>query len=219
QPLAGLLLRGADGDDAGVRVVQLGDGLGEDAAVADGAREGVVPGLAVPDGKVVDVPELALRVQRAGDGGVVQGAVEEAGVRWVVVALHGLEVVALQPELAHVAVAGWQLEPVELGERGLLLRRAHVGPDDVGGFDAGVAGDLDLVAVGVALGGRWEVDALTEDVELPAVVDAAQAVFFVAAEEEGRAAVRAVRIQESGAALGVTEGDELLAQDGDADWL
>ena len=77
---------------------------------------------------------------------------QEAGVGGVVVALHGLQVVALLDELGDVAVGPGQLRPLELGERGLLLLRAHVGPDQVALVLAGVGLDLDLALVGVALG-------------------------------------------------------------------
>ena len=68
----------------------------------------------------------------------------------------------------------------------------------------------------VGLGGLvGHVDAVAVDVELPAVVDAAQAGFFVAAEEQGRAAVRAVVLDQADLAVGVAEGDELLAEEQD----
>jgi hypothetical protein len=44
------------------------------------------------------------------------------------------------------------------------------------------------------------------------VVDAAQAIFLVAPEEERRAAVRAVRAQQADASLRVAKGDEVLAE-------
>ena len=55
------------------------------------------------------------------------------------------------------------------------------------------------------------------DVELPAVIDAAQTAFLVAAEEQRRAAVRAEFVDQADAALGVTERDEVLAEQADAD--
>ena len=88
-----------------------------------------------------------------------------------------------------------------LGQRGCLevrqrrrdLARAHVGPDDAAallrrGRPAPCTLSLKLDF------GRLvrHVDAGARDVELPAVVDAAQAVLLVAAEEQAGAAVRAV---------------------------
>src|SRR5262249_6309024 len=50
------------------------------------------------------------------------------------------------------------------------------------------------------------------DVELPAVVDAAEAAFFVAPEKQRRASMRAVLAHEPDAAVGVAESDQLLAE-------
>jgi hypothetical protein len=60
------------------------------------------------------------------------------------------------------------------------------------------------------------IDAGAADVELPAVIDAAQAALLVAPEVERHAAMRAIFLDEADAALGVAEGDELLAHQLDA---
>ena len=57
------------------------------------------------------------------------------------------------------------------------------------------------------------VDADAGDVELPAVVDAAQALLLIAAPEQGRAAMRAVAVQHADLAGGIAEGDQVLAED------
>ena len=57
------------------------------------------------------------------------------------------------------------------------------------------------------------------DVELPAVVDAANAVFFVAAEEDRGATMGAGFGDEPGTAAGVPEGDEVFAEQADAHGL
>ncbi len=54
-------------------------------------------------------------------------------------------------------------------------------------------------------------------VELPAVIDAAQAALLVAREEQGRAAMAAIGVEQSDAARAVAEGDEVLAQEPHAD--
>ena len=56
------------------------------------------------------------------------------------------------------------------------------------------------------------VEAAALGVELPAVVDAADAVTFGAAEEQRRAAVRTAVIHDSDPTPFVAEGDQLLAQ-------
>ena len=138
-------------------------------------------------------------------------------MRGVEVALGGLQPVALEPELGRRRCSRRDVAVIELRERRLPVLRAHVGEDDATGLAAGVGGDLDLVPERVAFGRVRHVDALAVDVELPAVVDAAQAVLVVAAEEHRRAAVRAVRIDQADAAVGVTEGDEVLVEDLDLD--
>ena len=54
------------------------------------------------------------------------------------------------------------------------------------------------------------------DVELPAVIDAAQAAFLVAPEIQRDAAMRAEFLDQADAALGVAERDEVLAEQADA---
>ena len=56
------------------------------------------------------------------------------------------------------------------------------------------------------------VHAAAVDVELPAVVDAAQPALLVAAEEERGAAVRAELVEQPDPALRVAEGHQVLAQ-------
>ena len=93
---------------------------------------------------------------------------------------------------------------------------AHVGPDDAIALMAAVRLDLDLV-LEVALGRlRWHVDAITVHVELPAVVDAANARLLIPTEEQARAPMRAVVVDQPHGAGGVAEGDELLAEQLDA---
>ena len=60
------------------------------------------------------------------------------------------------------------------------------------------------------------VDAGAFDVELPAVIDAAQPAFLVTAEIEAGEAVRTQLIQQADAALAVPEGHQILAQKADA---
>src|SRR3981081_1852133 len=60
------------------------------------------------------------------------------------------------------------------------------------------------------------VDAGAGPVELPAVIDAAQAALLVAPKIERYAAMRAIFLDEADAPLGVAEGDELLPHQFDA---
>ena len=49
-------------------------------------------------------------------------------------------------------------------------------------------------------------------IEFPAVIDAAQAAFLVAAEEQRRAAMRTIGIDQTNLALAVAEGDQVFAE-------
>ena len=71
---------------------------------------------------------------------------------------------------------------------------------------------MDLVLELLLLGLVHLIDAAAVDVELPAVIDAAQPAFLVAAEKQRGATMRTIFVQEPDAALGVAEGDEVLAQ-------
>ena len=70
---------------------------------------------------------------------------------------------------------------------------------------------ISVLGVEVGIGGR-HVDAGAVDVELPAVIDAADAAFLVAAEPEIGAAMRAVLVDDADPAAAVAEGQQFLAQ-------
>src|SRR5262245_757227 len=123
---------------------------------------------------------------------------------------HGLEIVALLQAFRDEDMARRQVAPLDGRRRGLLSLRSHIGPDDAGALDAGVAFDPHVLA---GLRRRRHVDALSVDRELQAVVGAADAVFLVAAEVEGRTAVGAEFIDQPDLAVAVAKGNELLAED------
>ena len=93
-----------------------------------------------------------------------------------------------------------------------LLALAHVGPDEARALDHLVGLGLDAVLEVLRRRHVRHVDAVAFDVELPAVIDAAQAAFLVAAEEQRGAAVRAAMLHDADPAVGVAEGDQLLAE-------
>ena len=102
------------------------------------------------------------------------------------------------------------------GGRSVAGARAHVDPDDAAALAGRVRHGFDF-GPEIRLGGLiGHVDAVAGGVELPAVVDAAQAGFFVAAEEQRGAAVRAVVLEQADLAVGIAEGDELFAEQHDA---
>ena len=84
-------------------------------------------------------------------------------------------------------------------------------PDDISELKGGIGSGVDLL---LELHGLVHlIDAVAVDVELPAVVDAAEAALFVPAEPEGGAAVGAELVEEADAPVGVTEGDEAFAEE------
>ena len=102
------------------------------------------------------------------------------------------------------------------GKGGGGLARAHVRPQRLVALDDRVRDGADLV-LEVGLGGLvGHLEAGAGCVEFPAVVVAGEAGVLVAAKEERCAAVRAVLGEQAHVAVGVAEGDEVLAQQADA---
>ena len=64
-----------------------------------------------------------------------------------------------------------------------------------------------------AFGGlRRRVENFAVDIHLPAVIDAAQAAFFVPPEKQRCTAVRAMLIEQSNSPLAVTKSDQIFAE-------
>src|SRR5207248_6001426 len=109
-------------------------------------------------------------------------SVQDRYVRRVDPALERLKPVALLPGARHVAMAVRNAGEVEVGRRRHRLLRAQVPPDDATGLERWVGGRMNLL--GEALGLVHLIDAVALDVELPAVVDAAQPALLVAPQPE-----------------------------------
>ena len=91
-----------------------------------------------------------------------------------------------------------------------MLARTHKGPEDAATFPYRVRLDLDL-CLEQRLGWlRRHVDADTVPVEFPPMVHTTQPAPFVAAEEHGRAPMRAEGIDQADIALGIPKGDQYL---------
>ena len=138
---------------------------------------------------------------------------EKAQVRGVDVAFERLQPIALAVGQRDVSVVGVSGDGgFDLGEGRRLGALAHVDehhPAALGGL------------VGLGLHARWIfvlvgqvglIEAIAVDVELPAVIGAADAVILVAAEKQRRQAVRAEMIHDADAAGRVAERDQLLAE-------
>ena len=104
------------------------------------------------------------------------------------------------------------------GERGTPFGRAHIGEDHPVALFRFVPrlADLFADALAVVLFAR-HVDAVALDVELPAVVAAADAVILDPSVIESRSAVTAAVVQDAGAAVSVTKHDQILAENLDLD--
>jgi hypothetical protein len=119
---------------------------------------------------------------------------------------------ALQP-LADVLVAGRSGDPVHLRQlERAAFRRAHVHPDDARLLARRVRAQLDALAHPAVLRLVGGVDALAVHPVFPAVVRAPQAGLLVAAEEQARQPVRALRLDDPHPAAGVAETQQVLAQ-------
>lgn len=137
--------------------------------------------------------------------------VQETHVRGVDVALQRLQPVAL-PLQAPDLVAGDQVG-LDVGQgRGRFLLPAHVHPHQAVAFGRAIGLGMHLVLEFLARRHVGHVHAVPSHVELPAVVDAADAAFLVAAQVERGAAMRAAVVEDADASLRVAKGDELLAQ-------
>ena len=144
-----------------------------------------------------------------------KGEMREGEMRGVDRAFHRLHPVAVLPFLGDVAVRGRHQRHFQRGQFRHLLRRAHIGPDHVAPFAHRIGFDADQVlGVEIGIGGR-HVDAAAVGVELPAVIDAADAAFLVAAEPEIGAAMRAILVDDADHAARVAEGEQFLAHHDD----
>ena len=156
-------------------------------------------------------PELAAVgvVQRF----VKEEAVQERGMRRVDADLKRLQPVAAPQAFEGEGVATGGTEAIERGQgRGRAAFVAQPGEQDAAALDQGVVALPHVLAQRAAGGLGRGFEAVTFDVELPAVEGAAQAVAFMAAISQVGATVRAVAVQQAELALGVFEQDQVLAE-------
>src|SRR5262245_61031038 len=100
----------------------------------------------------------------------------------------------------------------DLWERRGLLGGTHVYPDNTGAFGHLVRLGPHLLFEILVRRNARHVDAAAGNVELPAVIDAAQAILFIACEEQRSAAVRAAMVHHADPARTVAKADQLLAE-------
>ena len=143
-------------------------------------------------------------------------AVQPGDVARIDAALHGLQPVALLDALGDEALLRRHHREFPLRQRRRVLRRAHIGPQDAAALDQRIGFELDLLGEAAFLWLRRHLDALPSEVELPAVIGAAQSAFLVAAEPKRDAAMGTKLVDQPVAALAVAERHEPLGQQLDA---
>ncbi len=107
---------------------------------------------------------------------------------------------------------GWRLGPGEVRRRRATLRGPEESPDDPARFHRWEGPRADLVREAQLLRLIQHVHAAPVDVELPAVVDAAQSAVFVPPQEERGLPVRAALVEQPDAPPRVAKSHQLLAQ-------
>ena len=126
--------------------------------------------------------ERAGRLEPTARRGLADQPVQDRRVRGVQPAFQPLQPVALLDHLGDVAMGCRHLGPGEFRQRRDALGRAEIGPDDAAKLAGRIGCRADLVLEVVFRRLVHHVDATAVHVELPAVVDAAQPAFLVAAE-------------------------------------
>ncbi len=140
---------------------------------------------------------------------------QEAEMGGVDLALERLQPVAIALHHVDDDLVRREIQHLE-GRQRLRLALAHVHPDQAGPLHDAIGLGFDLVLEILVLGHVRHVEAVAGNVELPAVIDAAQPALLVAAEEQRGAAVRAAMVHHADAARAVAEGQKLLAQQHEA---
>jgi hypothetical protein len=143
-------------------------------------------------------------------------------MRCVEAAFDALQPVAFLDVARGKALYRRHLRPFEVGEFRLQLGRSHIGPHNFAALDTGISARVELCLDArerllANLRHAWDIDADAADIEFEAVIDAAQAALFIAAEEERSRAVGTALMQQADPAACVAKKDEIFAQQADAD--
>ena len=202
--------------DAPVQVVAIGDARctsGESRCVLDKTklRQRIIahPLQAILIG-------VGVRVRRRSHFG--RRHVQEGKVCRVERSFNRLRPVALLQFFRNVAVCGRNQPGFERGQGGRRTARPHIRPDHLGEFTRRVSLDAHLALI---RGIGWHVrhlDAVTVEIEFPAVVDAANCAIFVAAEKQIRSAVRTGRLHQTDTPVAGAESDQVFVHHLDANW-
>ena len=99
-------------------------------------------------------------------------------------AFQGLQPIALLQALRRVTVRGRHRAKFPFWQWRLTLGRTHIGPQHLAPLHQRIRFELDLLANATFFGLRWNLNALAGPIKFPAMIWAAKAVFFVAAEPQ-----------------------------------
>jgi hypothetical protein len=132
-------------------------------------------------------------------------------MRAVEAALGHLNPICVDVDAHQHAVALGQLHEGMACERRLLLFRAEIGPHHAASLDDGIGGRPELRRLAV----RWivhDLQHLAVGAEFPAVIEAANAAIFHAAQRQRRGAMDAEFVEHADLAVAATEHDKVLAE-------
>jgi hypothetical protein len=125
---------------------------------------------------------------------------------------------ARRPRSAHplagpeIGLFGRAEHRLERRQRWCYIAGTHIDVDQAAALGHLVRLSLDLLPEILVCRQIGHIEAVARDVVFPAVIDAAQAAFFIAAEEQRGAAVRAAVVEHADPPCAVAEGDQSLAQ-------
>ena len=141
---------------------------------------------------------------------------QEGDVARIDATLHRLQPVALLQALGDEALLRRDRGELPFRQRRLVLLGPHIGPQHAAALDQRIGRELDLPGEAAFLGLGGNLDALPGEIELPAVIGAAQAAFLVAPEPQRHAAMGAELVDQPIAPQAVAKRHQPLGQDLDA---
>src|SRR5579863_6614954 len=140
---------------------------------------------------------------------------EQADMRGVEIAFDRLQPIAPALDETDLDLLGGREAGLERRQCRRTRAVAHIDPDDAIALGCQISLGVDLVLEMLALRNIRHVEAVAVDIVFPAVIDAANAILFVAAVKERGATMRAALIHHADAARAIAKGDELLAEQQD----
>ena len=136
----------------------------------------------------------------------------EGGMGCIKPAFHCLHIIAVFKCFGDMAMCRGGTHPFIIRHGRLVFFCAHIGPNDAAFFNRRIGFDLHFGLQRRARGFRGHIHAIAMAIKFPTMIDTAQAAFFIAAKEHGRAPMRAMGIDKTNLALAVFEGDQIFAQ-------